>query len=380
MNFEFTEEQSMIRESVSRFLREKYDFETRQSILQSEAGWSPEIWAQLAQMGLMGAAFPEEHNGFGGSAADTLVLMEEFGKGLLIEPFLPTVILAGQLLRHAGGDHANALIEKIISGDLIMAFGFAEPKSRFSLSYTTTKAQKEGEHYILNGRKSVVLGAPIAGKIIVTARTSADIKSTDGISLFILDADQEGLRVDSYPTIDGLQAGEIYLENVKIPASNLLGQEGKAFALIEKTIDGAIIATSAEAIGICRKMSELTSVYTRQREQFGQPISKFQVLQHTMVDMFMHTEEMVSMAYIAAMKADTPGYDTREAASAVKVQMGKSLKFVGEAAIQLHGGMGITEEMAVGHYFMHATMLELLFGNKDYHLRRYQSLTSRSAA
>lgn len=380
MNFDFTEEQTMIRDSVSRFLREKYDFETRQAIIQSEAGWSRDVWQQLAEMGLMGAAFPEEYDGFGGSAADMLVLMEEFGRGLLVEPFLPTVVLCGQLLRHAGGDHAQALISQIISGDLIMGFGYGEPRSRFNLAHVETTAKRDGDTYTVNGRKAVVLAAPIAGKLIISVRTSGSVSDTDGISLLIVDRAQDGMRIEGYPTIDGHQAGEVYFENAQIPASQLLGAEGKAFDLIERTIDGAIHAVSAEAIGVCRKMTELTGEYARQREQFGQPISKFQVLQHQMVDMFIHTEEMVSMAYMATMKLDTPGHDPRVTASAVKVQLGKSCKFVGEAAIQIHGGMGITEEMAVGHYFMHATMLEQLFGNSDYHLKRYQALTKPVAA
>lgn len=380
MNFEFTEEQTMLRDSLSRFLRDKYDFEARQTIIQSDAGWSKDIWTQFAEMGLMGAAFPEDHNGFGGSSADLLVLMEEFGKALVVEPFLPTVVLAGQILRHVGGPHASTLIPQIIAGEQIMGFGYAEPKSRFHLSHVETTAKKDSNSYILNGHKAVVLAAPLADKLIISARTSGKTRDEAGISLFLIDTQQDGIRIEGYPTIDGMQAGEVYLENAKVPVENLLGAEGSAFSLIEQVIDGATNAICAEAIGVCRKMCELTNEYTRQREQFGVPISKFQVLQHTMVDMFIYAEEMTSMAYMAAMKADTPGFDTRQSASAAKVQLGKSCKFVGEAAVQLHGGMGITEEMAVGHYFMHGTMLNTLFGNQEYHMKRYQALMSKSVA
>ena len=280
----------------------------------------------------------------------------------------------------AGGDMASDLIAQISGGELVMGFGFAEPHSRFDLNHVETSARKEGDSYILSGHKSVVLAAPIADKLIVSARTSGSARDEAGISLFLINKNTDGVSIQSYPTIDGLQAGDVALDNVTIPAANLLGTEGQAFPIIEKVIDRATIALAAEAMGLCRKMSELTNEYARTREQFGQPISKFQVLQHRMVDMFIYTEEMISIAYMAAMKADTQGHDTRIAASSAKVQLGKSCKFVGESAIQIHGGMGITEEMAVGHYFMHATMLEALFGNTDYHLKRYEALTGLTKA
>ncbi|MEL6379060.1 MAG: acyl-CoA dehydrogenase family protein [Pseudomonadota bacterium] len=375
MNFDFTEEQTMIRETVKRFMREKYDFDTRQAIIASDAGWSPEIWQQLAEMGLMGAAFPEEYDGFGGTAADIMVLMEEFGEGLLIEPFFPTAILAGQILREVGGEEARALIGQIIAGEMIMAFAHDEPKARGVISHVETTARLDGDGFILNGQKAVVLGAPLANRLIISARTSGQDREEDGISLFLVDPGQDGLSIHAYPTIDGMRAGDVHLDQVHVPASALLGTNEKAYPVISTVIDRAITAMSAEAAGLCRKMSDLTRDYCRQREQFGQPISKFQVLQHQMVDMFIHTEEMSSMAYMAAMNHDTPGRDTARAAAAAKVQIGKSVKFVGETAVQLHGGMGITEEMAVGHYFMHATMMENLLGDSNFHLRRFQGTT-----
>ncbi|MCI5044445.1 MAG: acyl-CoA dehydrogenase family protein [Aquisalinus sp.] len=380
MNFEFTEEQQMLRESLARFLREKYDFETRQKIIASDNGWSRDTWAQFAEMGLMAAAFPEEFDGFGGTAVDLSVIMEEFGRGLVVEPYLPTVVLAGGVLRHTGGELAKDLIAQISAGDLVMGLGFAEPQGRYDLFHVETKAEKQGDEYVLSGRKAVVLAANIADKLIIAARTSGNIRDEDGISLFLIDKDTDGLTVEGYPTIDGLQAGDVILDKVKVPAASLVGEEGKAYPVLEAVIDKAIIALAAEAMGVCQKICDLTGEYTRSREQFGTPIAQFQVLQHRMVDMFIFKEEMTSMTYMAVMKADTEGHDTRVAASMAKVQLGKSCKFIGESAVQLHGGMGITEEMAVGHYFMHATMMDTLFGNGDFHQKRYERLTGLRAA
>jgi len=376
MNFEFSDEQNMLKDTLTRFLREQYDFDTRNKIIASKEGWSPDIWQQMAEMGLMGAAFPEEYDGYGGSQADMLVMMEAFGKALLVEPFIPTVILAGQCLREIGGDHARELIPQIIDGSLVMGLAHAEPRSHFNLAHVETQAETKDDHYVLNGHKAVVLAAPIAGKLILSARTGGDPLDEGGISLFLVDTDQDGITIQAYPTIDGFQAGDVILENVKVAKDQRLDDKGAAYPIIEKTYDRAIIASAGEAIGICKTMCLLTAEYCQNREQFGQPISRFQVLQHRMVDMFIHKEEMISMAYMGAVKLETDNYDDRVAASATKVQLGKSCKFIGESAIQLHGGMGITEEMSIGHYFMRGTMLETLFGNSDYHLRRYQSLTS----
>ncbi|MEO0831728.1 MAG: acyl-CoA dehydrogenase family protein, partial [Pseudomonadota bacterium] len=283
MNFDFTEEQTMIRETVKRFMREKYDFDTRQAIIASEAGWSPDIWQQLAEMGLMGAAFPEAFDGFGGTAADIMVLMEEFGEGLLIEPFFPTVILAGQILREVGDEQARALIGKIIAGEAIMALAHDEPKARGVINHVETTAKANGDGFVLSGHKAVALGAPLAHHIIVSARTNGNDQSTEGISLFLVDPAQDGVSIHAYPTIDGMRAGDIHLDQLRVNKSALLGPQDQALAIIETVIDRAITAMSAEAAGLCRKMSDLTRDYCRQREQFGTPISKFQVLQHQMV-------------------------------------------------------------------------------------------------
>ncbi len=371
MNFEFSDEQNMVRDSLSRFLRDKYDFKARETILESDAGWSREIWAGLAEMGIMSAAFPEEYDGFGGTASDTLVIMEELGKALLVEPFLPTVMLAGQILRHAGGANADALIPQICAGELIMGLGHYEPKSRFARNHVTSRAQKTADRYILNGHKAVVLGASIADTLIISARTEGDDKDMAGISLFLVDAKAEGVSIQAYRNIDGHPAGDVTLENVTVSKDALIGQEGDSFQRIDTVLDHALLAVSAEGVGICKQMCTLTNEYIQQRKQFGQPISQFQVLQHRMVDMFIHQEELVSMSFMAAAKLDSEGYDRSKTASAVKVQLGKSCKFVGENAVQLHGGMGITEEMSIGHYFMRSTMLELIFGNTDYYVKQF---------
>jgi hypothetical protein len=381
MNFDFTEEQNMLRDSLSRFLREKYDFEARTKILASDAGWSRDVWEQFAEMGLLMVPFAEEYDGLGGDLTDIMVVMEEIGKSIVVEPYLPTVVLAGGLLQATGGDLAKEWLPQIGAGAAIMGFGYTEPHSRFDLFHVDASAKKDGDAYVLNGRKSVVLAAPIADRLIVSVRTGGGSRDRDGISLVMIDPSADGVTIESYPTIDGLQAGDVVLENVRVPADQLLGAEGAALPVIEKVIDQGIAAIAAEATGACKVMCELTQSYCRERKQFGVPISKFQVLQHKMVDMFIHTQEITSMTFAAVIKQLEDAEDAEAMTAAAKVQLGKSVKFVGENAIQLHGGMGITEEMAIGHYFMHTTMLELMFGNTDYHHKRYEALTGlRKAA
>lgn len=374
MDFLFTEEQDMFRDSISRYVREKYDFDTRQKIVESEAGWSRKVWSDFAEMGLLSVPFAEEYDGLGGSAVDSMLIMEELGKGNVVEPFLPTVVLAGGVLAEVGGEQAQSIIPQIASGSLIVGFGVAEPRSRFDLNHVETYAKKVGENYILNGRKSVVLAASIADKIIVSARTDGQTRDEDGISLFVIDTDAEGVSIESYSTIDGRSAGDVELDNVTVSASSLLGVEGKSLPIIEKVVDAGIAAIAAEAMGACRVMTELTTKYCRDRKQFGVSIAKFQVLQHAMVDMLIHTEELTSMAYLGTLKLDETADERKRYLSAVKVQLGKAVKFCGETAVQLHGGMGMTEEMAIGHYFMHGTMLDVLFGNLAFHRKRYESL------
>jgi pimeloyl-CoA dehydrogenase small subunit len=382
MDFSFTEEQSMLRDTVASYLQDKYDFETRRKIVASEAGWRPDYWKAFAEeLGILGAPFSEELGGLGGGATENLVVMEEFGKALVVEPYLGTVVIGGGFLKHSGHAGATDLIAQIISGELVTAFAYAEPQGRYTWSDLKTTAKKDGGGWVLNGHKAVVTGAPWASHLIVTARTGGAQRDTGGVSVFLVPANAKGVVLRSYPTVDGQRASEVFLENVSVGADALIGGEGAGLPLVEKVIDEATVALCAEAVGVLRKLHEGTLEYTKQRKQFGQPIATFQVLQHRMVDMFIQVEQSVSMAYMATIKVEDDSADERaKATSAAKVQIGRACKFVGQNAIQLHGGMGMTDEMAIGHYFKRATIIEGLFGSVDHHLRRYEGLSIDKAA
>lgn len=375
MDFSFTEEQTLLRNSVQRFIQDKYDIETRRKIVNSDEGMSKENWAQFAELGLLMAPFPEEFGGLGGDNIDVMVIMEEFGKGLVVEPYLQTVVLAGNFILHGGTkSQKEALIPEIGAGEKIYAVAFAEPQGRYNLADLQTKAEKSGDGYTLNGYKCVVIGGPWADKLIVTARTSGGVRDEDGVSVFIVDKSADGVSTRDYPTVDGLRASEITLENVKVGADALLGEEGKGLGLIEKVMDIGIAALCAEGCGALRVLTDSTVEYCKTREQFGQPIGKFQVLQHRMVDMFMETEQTISMTYMVNLKLDANDVERKKAASAAKVQLGKSGKMVGQSAVQLHGGMGMTDELHIGHFFKRVTMMDTMFGNVDHHLKRYTEL------
>ncbi|TNE36334.1 MAG: pimeloyl-CoA dehydrogenase small subunit, partial [Alphaproteobacteria bacterium] len=288
MDFSFTEEQTMLRDMVQRFVRENYDIDARRKIVESEEGMSRDHWNTFAELGLLAAPFPEEYDGMGGSQIDTMVIMEELGRGLVVEPYFQTVVLGGGFIREGGSeDQKKALIPGIISGEDIYAVGFAEPQSRFNLFDITTKAEKSGDGYVLNGYKAVVLGGPWANKLIITARTSGGQSDEAGISVFVVDKSAGGVSTRDYPTIDGLRASEVTLENVAVGADALIGGEGQGGPLLEKVVDQGIAALCAEACGAMKVLNDTTVEYCKTREQFGQPIGKFQVLQHRMVDMFM---------------------------------------------------------------------------------------------
>ncbi|HEV7385638.1 MAG TPA: acyl-CoA dehydrogenase family protein, partial [Phenylobacterium sp.] len=337
-------------------------------------------WKAFAEeLGILGAPFSEELGGLGGGPVENMIVMEEFGKALVVEPYLGTVVIGGGFLKHSGHPGAEALIARIIAGEAIFAFAYAEPQGRYNLADLTTTAAKDGAGYVQNGMKSVVIGAPYATHLIVTARTDRGQRDATGVSVFIVPKDAAGVTTRDYPTVDGFRASEVYLENVKVGAEALVGPEGQALPLVETVVDEAIAATCAEACGVLRKLHEGTLEYTKQRKQFGQPISSFQVLQHRMVDMFIGVEQSISMTYMATIKLGDAG-ERSKAASAAKVQIGKACKFVGQNAIQLHGGMGMTDEMAIGHYFKRATMIESAFGSTDHHLARYEFLSLGQAA
>jgi pimeloyl-CoA dehydrogenase small subunit len=380
VDFSFTEEQSMLRDTVASYLADNYGFEQRRAALATEPGWRPAIWKAFAEeLGILGAPFPEELGGLGGGHVENMIVMEEFGKALVVEPYLGTVVIAGGFLKHSGHPDAAELIGRIIAGEAVFAFAYAEPQGRYNLADLKTTAKRDGGGWTLNGHKAVVIGAPYATHLIVTARTGGGQRDQQGVSVFIVPKDSAGVTTRDYPTVDGFRASEVYMENVKVGADALVGPEGQAMPLIETVLDEAVAATCAEALGVLRKLHEGTLEYTKQRKQFGQPISAFQVLQHRMVDMFIQVEQAVSMTYMATIKLGDPK-ERAKAAAAAKVQIGKACRFVGQNAIQLHGGMGMTDEMAIGHYFKRATMIESAFGSTDHFLARYEFLSLGQAA
>lgn len=381
MDFNFTEEQSMVRDTVASFLQDKYDFETRRKIVSSESGWRVDYWQAFAEeLGILGASFSEELGGLGGGAIDNMIIMEEFGKALVIEPYLGTVVIGGGFMKHSGYANAASVIEGIVAGTTTIAFAYAEPQGRYTWSDLKTNAKKDGSGWILNGHKAVVVGAPFASHLVVTARTGGSQRETSGVSVFLIDKSLPGVTTRDYPTVDGGRASEVYFENVSIPGDALIGHEGNGLPLVEKVIDEATAASLAEGVGVLRKLHEGTLDYAKQRKQFGRAIADFQVLQHRMVDMFIELEQSVSMTYMATIKLDESDAERAKAVSAAKVRIGRALKFVGQNAIQIHGGMGMTDELSIGHYFKRGTIIEGLFGSVDHHLRRYEGLSFGAAA
>jgi len=376
MDFSFTDEQNLLQESVARFIQNDYDFETRQKNCSDGTGFNAGNWKTFAELGWLGVPFSEEDGGFGGSAVDTMILMEQFGRGLVVEPFLPSVILAGGALKvGSNAGQKEKLLAGIIDGSIQGALAYAEPQSRFNLADVATTAVADGDSFKLNGHKAVVLNAQNADIIIVVARTSGEQRDEAGISVFVVDVEAAGLTRRDYPTVDALRASELMLENVSVSKDNLLGKLNEGFVLIEQVIDEGILAIGAEAVGAMEVLYKDTVEYCKTREQFGQPIGKFQVLQHRMVDMFMEHEQSKSILFMAAIRLDE-GYGpvAQKAVSALKVQLGKSARFVGQSAVQLHGGMGMTEELNIGHYFKRLTSILTLFGNADFHLKRFGRL------
>jgi pimeloyl-CoA dehydrogenase small subunit len=376
MDFNFTEEQGMIRDSLSRLIREQYDFDTRRKVVASKEGWRPAMWAQFAELGLLMAPFSEEDGGLGGGPIDAMVVMEEFGKGLVVEPYLPSVVCGGGFLKRGSDAQKAEHLAGIMSGEQIFAFAYAEPRGRYNLSDLETTAKKEGAGFSINGHKAVVIGAPWATHFVVTARTSGERRDAKGVSVFVVAKDAKGVSTRDYPTVDGRRASEVYFENVSVSAEAVVGEVDNGLPLVELVTDEAIAALCAEACGAMKVAHEMTVEYSRNRKQFGTAIGKFQVLQHRMVDMFMEHEQSVSMTYMATLKVDEDEVTRKKAASAAKVRIGQGGRFVGQQAIQIHGGMGMTDELAVGHYFKRLTMIDAEFGNVDYHLKRYTALSA----
>lgn len=376
MDFDFSDDQRMLKDSIGRMLVDRYDFEARTAHRQGPKGFSDEIWTQFAELGLLALPFAEEDGGLDGGATETMIVMEAFGAHLIVEPYLATVVLAGGILRHAGNQSQRQdLIPHIAEGNLVLAMAHSEPQSRYNLANVETTAKKDGDGYLLNGRKALVLNGDGAQKFIVSGRTSGDHRSKDGISLFLVDADTAGVSIQAYSTQDGMRAAEISLENVRVSTQSLLGSEGDGFEFIDQVNDEAIAALCAEAVGAFAKMHALTLDYIKTRHQFGSPISSFQALQHASVDMFIELEQSRSMAmYATMMSRHEDPIERAKAVSAAKVQIGKSATKLGQNAIQLHGGVGMTMEYAISHYFKRVTMIDKLFGDVEFHLGRLGDL------
>jgi len=373
MDFSFSEEQGMLQDSVQRFIQNSYTFDARQKMLKTDEGFSRENWSSFAELGWLALPFSEENGGFGGTAVETMIMMEEFGKGLVVEPFVSTVIMTGSVIEAGGSaEHKQGVLAEIMAGTHMSALAYVEPQARFNLANVTTTAANSGDGFVINGFKGVVLGGPSANSLVVPARTSGEQQDESGITLFLVDAASNGISRRDYPTIDGFQASEITFENVEVSAGAVLGEVGEGLKLLELGIDSGILAVGAEAVGAMEVLYKTTVEYCKTREQFGQPIGKFQVLQHRMVDMFMEHEQAKSLLYMAALRlSEDDAVEAKKAISALKVQIGKGGRFVGQNAIQLHGGMGMTDELNVGHYFKRLTAIETLFGNVDHHLKKY---------
>jgi pimeloyl-CoA dehydrogenase small subunit len=370
MDFDLTDEQRLLQDQVNRVIADEYEFERRKAYAKEAPGFSLERWAQFAELGLLGLPFDEALGGIGGTPVETMIVMEAFGRGLVVEPYLATVVLGGGLVRFAGSSaQQRALVPEIAAGRLRLAFAHTERQSRFDLADVATTARADGAGFVLDGHKGVVLHGDSADTLIVSARTGGGQRERDGISLFLVDRRAAGVAVQGYATVDGLRAAEITLRAVRLGSDALLGPRDHALPLIERAVDAAIAALAAEAVGAMAVAHELTIDYLKTRKQFGVPIGSFQALQHRAVDMLVALEQARSMASLATMVADsTDDAERRRTISAAKVQIGRSGRIVGQQAIQLHGGIGMTMESKVGHYFKRLAMIDTLFGDADHHL------------
>ncbi len=375
MNFEFTEEQTMLRDSVARFIQDDYSFDTRRKIAESEEGMSRENWQTFAELGWLSVPFAEEHGGFGGSIVDTMVMMEEFGKGLVLEPYFATVVLFGGLLQRSGHSELQAeFIPKIIEGQCLGAFAFVERQSRFALHDVATRAEADGDSYTLTGEKVVVYNGASADQLIVSARTAGEQTDAEGISLFLIAADTPGVSVTSYRMMDGRRVANIRLDKVSVRATQRLGEEGKGLDLVNPLVLEACVALGAEALGIMGQLNAKTLEYTKTRKQFDVPIGSFQALQHRMVDTFMAYEQTKSLLYRAVCELDEGADSAAESVHALQVMVDRAGKLILGEAIQLHGGMGITDELDIGHYAKRLMMINATLGDGDHHQAAFNAL------
>jgi alkylation response protein AidB-like acyl-CoA dehydrogenase len=378
MDFSLTEEQSMLADSVERFIDNDYDFETRQRIAASEDGYSIDAWRTFAELGWTAMLFDEADGGLDGGPVEMMLMMEQFGRGLVVEPFLATVVLAGGLLKRAASPaQKERWLPGLIGGEIQAALAFAEPQSRFVTHDVATTARADGDAYVLDGRKSVIPNGGRADLLIVPARTSGERTDADGITLFAVPPGQDGMDRRAYPTVDAHGAADLRLDGVRVGADAVVGPVGGGLAPLQATIDHATLAVCAEAYGILKSLQAKTVEYSKNRIQFGVPIGSFQALQHRMVDMLMACEQIRSSLLRATMAAAGGDEKADKAISALKYQVGTAGRLVAQEAVQLHGGMGVTWELDIAHYFKRFTAIELLFGNADFHLDRYVELSAR---
>ena len=381
MDFDLSEEQRLLKESLDRLVADRYAFEQRKAYAQNPEGWSRELWRQYAELGLLGLPFAESYGGSGGGPVETMLVMEAFGRALALEPYLATIVLGGGFLRHGGSPELCAeIVPQIAEGAVTLAFAYTERHSRWNLADVSTRARRDGAGWVLDGEKGVVLHGDSADRLVVTARTGGGQRERDGIGVFLVDANAVTRR--GYPTQDGLRAAEVTLAGVRVGPEAVLGEPGAGLPLVERVVDEGIAALCAEAVGAMAVMHELTVDYLKTRKQFGREIGSFQVLQHRAVDMLVALEQARSMAMFATMMAaEDDAAQRRDAVAAAKVQIGRSGKFVGQQAIQLHGGIGMTMEYKVGHYFKRVTMIDAMFGDAGHHLRVLaRRAASRAAA
>jgi alkylation response protein AidB-like acyl-CoA dehydrogenase len=377
MDFEFSDEQQQLHDTVDRYLAEQYAFEKFRAVNASAEGWDKATWQGLAELGVLAINVPAEQGGLGFGPLENLALMGACGRSLLLEPFLSSAIIATAVLRHYSGTAAVAeLLQKMAAGEAIAVLAHYESDSRFETQWVTTRAQRSGEGYILDGHKGVVMHAAAADTLLVSARTSGKAGESHGVSLFMVPRAAKGVTLESYPTIDGQRAADVFLKNVEVSGAARLGAEGAALPPVDAAIDIGIAALCAEAVGVMQALVDATVNYVQNRQQFGVAIGRFQALQHRIADMLIHLEQARSMSYLAALRCvDENVIERRRALSAAKAVVGQSCRYVAQQAVQLHGGMGMTDELVVSHWFKRLTAAELMFGDSDTHLQRYAALT-----
>ena len=372
MNFDFTEEQQMVRDSIARFVQDDYDWDTRKAIVASEKGLSPDNWKLFAELGWLSIPFAEEHGGFGGNIVDLSVVMEELGKGLVVEPYFPTVVLFGGLIARAGNDAQRAeWLPRVIGGDVLGGFAYVERQSRFALHDCLTTATPSGDGFVLNGEKVVVFNGEQADHLVVLARTSGEQSDRTGLSLFIVEASAAGIDKMNYPMMDGQRVANVTLKDVALSADAMLGEEGNALAVVEALVDEAIIALASEAVGIMGVLNAKTLEYAKTREQFGVAIGSYQALQHRMVDTMMAYEQCKSLLFKALCEYKQDPAMAAETIHALKVLIDRNAKHVFGEAIQIHGGMGMTDELDIGHYAKRLMMINTTFGDANFHRNRF---------